>query len=297
MGIGVLLALLMMILSLIGQSPRFMRKVGLDIYRLDLRVRAFTGYALAFLLITIGFFLAGVPLDGATGVGAALIGDTATPAGAATGDAGDTIAAGTGVQVDETENGDSILPSATFTRPAANNTPVTGAFGGPPPGAGTATSTGEATDAAESAGQAEAPTDEPAVEATTFPTPPGTTPSGSPAATPTDRPVDTATATPSPTPSAIPTETPAPTATPTPTLTPTPIAGATALVDSNGSNVWVYRSPGGQQLTLVADGDLVILLSGHAHQGGVLWQEIMTVDGEVGWIEASFLVIDGEEGA
>jgi hypothetical protein len=75
-------------------------------------------------------------------------------------------------------------------------------------------------------------------------------------------------------------------------VTPTPITGATAQIDSSGSNVWVYRSPGGQQLLLVADGDIVILLAGHANQGGVLWQEIQTVNGQVGWIEEIYLAFD-----
>ena len=148
MGISVLLAMLMIVLAFIGQSPRFMRKVGLDIYRFDLRVRAFTGYAFAFLLITIGFFLAGVPLDGAIGVGAALAEDTATPAGTVVGDAGDndSVAAGEEAQPDDANDGGSILPSATFTRPPANNTPVTGAFGGPPPAAITTTTSSTVTD-------------------------------------------------------------------------------------------------------------------------------------------------------
>lgn len=289
MGIGALAALLMIALAYIGQSPRFMRKLGLDVYRLDLRVRAFTGYAFAFLLIAFGFFLAGVPLDGTIGVGAALAGNTATPTGAATDVAGESMdeEADTGEQLDDLDNLGS-LPSATLTRPAQNSTPVTGAFGGPPPGASTATPAESASDAGEPEAD---PTDESSAASAT---PRLTATAGTLTATPTNPPPGTTTATPSSTPSSTPTETPTPTVTPTPTFTPTPIVGATALVESNGSNVWIYRSPGGQQLTLVSDGDVVILLPGHANQGGVLWQEIMTVDGISGWIEASFLGFEPE---
>jgi len=291
MGIGAFAALVMIALAYIGQSPRFMRKLGLDIYRLDLRVRAFTGYAFAFLLIAFGFFLAGVPLDGAVGVGAALVGETATPTGPASDVAGDSIDGENGeadAQEDDLDELTSALPSATFTRPAQNSTPVTGAFGGPPPGASTATATESTTETEDAEPEATAEND------AVSPTPRLTNTVGASTGTPTSLPAGTTTSTPSSTPSPTPTETPSPTVTPTPTFTPTPIVGETAVVDSNGSNVWVYRSPGGQQLTLVGDGDVVILLPGHANQGGVLWQEIMTVEGFSGWIEASFLEFNSE---
>jgi hypothetical protein len=62
MGLAIAGALLALILSLLGQSPGILRRVGLGGSRLELRVRAFTGYALALLLLAIGFFIAGVPL-------------------------------------------------------------------------------------------------------------------------------------------------------------------------------------------------------------------------------------------
>jgi len=58
--------------------------------------------------------------------------------------------------------------------------------------------------------------------------------------------------------------------------------------------LWVRRTPGGQPLTLVADRDIVILSSGHAHQGGVLWREVRTVEGVLGWVQEEFLAINEE---
>ena len=90
---------------------------------------------------------------------------------------------------------------------------------------------------------------------------PSVTPSRTvaPSATPTASSVPTETATPTPSPS--------PTQSPTPTLTPTPITGATATISTNGSTLWVRRTPGGTPLVIVTDGELVILLPGHANQG------------------------------
>ncbi len=266
MGLAAAGALVAIGLAYIGQSPRFMRRVGLDIYRLDLRIRTFTGYAFALLLLALGFFLAGVPLGempaGNENVAEITPEATATP----------TLSSLPEEGLAEVTPGS--LPSATPTIGATSSTPATGAFGGRPPGSDDAT---PAVDAPEGAPTAEAATTE--AEATD-PAPPPPTPTSEPEITPTA--TETPTATPSPT----------PTDTPTPTVTPTPITGATAQVDASGSNVWVYRSPGGQQLLLVADGDIVILLAGHANQGGVLWQEIQTVNGQVGWIEEIYLAFN-----
>jgi hypothetical protein len=74
-----------------------------------------------------------------------------------------------------------------------------------------------------------------------------------------------------------------------PTLTPTPISGKTAAVNSGGSTIWIRRSPGGQNLVLVQDNDIVLVLPGHANQGGSLWQEVSTLDGFSGWLLEEFL--------
>ncbi len=136
-------------------------------------------------------------------------------------------------------------------------TPQSGAFSGPPP-------TEELDVTLPSAVESSAP------EVTDAPLP---------TATPSSRPTEPPTSTP----------TPSPTVTPTPTLTPTPIEGKTAVINTGGSTIWVHRSPGGQNLVLVRGGDIVILQPGHANQGGVLWQEVMTLDGMVGWVQEAFL--------
>ena len=66
MGLSVIGALLFLTLSLIAQSPGLQKRVGLSGARLDLRVRTFTSFAFALLLLAIGFFLAGVPLNSGT---------------------------------------------------------------------------------------------------------------------------------------------------------------------------------------------------------------------------------------
>ena len=253
MGHSSLGALLFVGLALIAQSPKFLARTRLAGYRLDLRARMFTGYGFALMLLAFGFFLAGVPIGpNATAVPTAVAQTTPTPA----------------------ENGLEIIGGAvetpgtvTATRPTSL-TPASGAFGGPPPGAVAETST-----AAAAIG---AITD--TLETTAEPAAPG------PAATPTAVPnTPTATASPTSTPTAT------PTVTPTPTLTPTPIEGATAVVDLGGGTVWLRRSPDGQNLTILNNGDTVILLPGHANRGGILWQEVSTVQGDVGWLQADFL--------
>lgn len=268
MGLAAAGALVAIGLAYLGLSPRFARRIGLDIYRLDLRVRAFTGYAFALLLLALGFFLAGVPI-GENPAGNESVAES-TPEATAT----PTLPVLSEEGLAEVTPG--VLPSATPTIGATSSTPATGAFGGLPPSLASPTPEEEESGPA---GTSEAATPE---AETTEAAPPPPTPTGEPEITPTA--TESPTATPTPT----------PTDTPTPTITPTPITGATARIDSSGSNVWVYRSPGGQQLLLVADGDIVILLAGHANQGGVLWQEIQTVDGQVGWIEEIYLAFDEE---
>jgi hypothetical protein len=58
-GFGALIAIAM---ALLAQSPRLLARLNLTNQRLDRRVKAFTGYGLALLLLAMGFFLAGVPL-------------------------------------------------------------------------------------------------------------------------------------------------------------------------------------------------------------------------------------------
>lgn len=247
MGVSAAGALLALILAYIGQSPQFLNRSGLKRARLDLRVRALTSYAIALLILAIGFFLAGVPLG-------------PQPETNSTEDQ----SAGTETALSDEmgSNFDDVAVSSTSPTAASTPaTPETGAFAGPP---ATSEVLEEGTiDAAE----------------VITPTVGNSTPGPDfPAAS------EDVTATPSVTPSSTPTATPTPTNTPTPTLTPTPISGETAVVNSGGNMVWLLRSPGGQDLVLVDDNEILLLLPGHANQGGQLWQEVSTLEGVAGWI-------------
>lgn len=265
MGLAALGALIAIGLAFIGQTPRLLKQLRLDVYRLDLRVRSLTGYAFALLLLALGFFLAGVPIGPAPAGTATIVAEaiTTTPT---------LLPNQTTAPITATIE----IVATTATIPPL--TPVTGAFGGvaSPTPAGTLPLI-------------------PTLTPSQGPTPTAGTPSPTPTRG-TPSPTPTITLTPTRTPSPTPTITPTPTNTATPTLTPTPIVGQTATISSDGSTIWVRRSPGGQQLTLIKDGDLVIILKGHANQGGILWQEIQTVTGISGWIELQFLRFSAEDG-
>ena len=248
-------ALVMLSIAYTAQSPKLLNRLGLSGSRLDLRARAFTGYALALLLLAFGFFIAGVPLG--------------------TQPVETELAAATAI-VDTNESG-AMAPIASATpepenevveaeEPAGDSQqtePATGAFAGPPPAAQTATAEALAADLEDA--------------------PP-----------PTSTPFPTATATPTRTPSPTPTNTATPTNTPTPTVTPTPIFEETALINTGTSTLYVKRTPGGQDIALLQGGDVVLLLPGHANVGGILWREISTVDGAIGWVMESFIDMESE---
>ena len=262
MGVSILAALIAVGLALLGQSPNSIRRLSLARARLDMRVRALTGWGFAFILLAIGFFLAGVPL----------------------GPASDTLA---GLP----EPTQSLTPEAELTpipladvqqgaSPTSRSTVSTGAFGQP----------AEPTITPTSPVAANSPT--PAGDETGQPTTvAGATEAPEPTVTPsrTVAPTATSTATIVPTETATSTPTATATQTATPTLTPTPISGETATITTNGSTLWVRRTPGGASLVIVTDGELVILLAGHANQGGIEWQEVQTVQGLQGWVQTEFL--------
>lgn len=260
MGAAVLAALIAVGLALLGQSPTTIRRLSLARARLDMRVRTLTGWGFAFILLAIGFFLAGVPLGPAAEPVTQLPEPTATDT-----DAGDV----TQIPLE------TIIDGAAT--PTSQSTVSTGAFGQPADPTFTPTSP-VAVNSPTAAGD-EADPEETAVGTAD----PSVTPSRTvaPTATPTASSVPTDTATPTPSPS--------PTQTPTPTLTPTPITGATATISTNGSTLWVRRTPGGTPLVIVTDGELVILLPGHANQGGIEWQEVQTLAGLQGWVQTEFL--------
>ncbi len=257
MAISALGALLALILALLAQSPNILKRIGLSGARMDLRVRAFTGYALALLLLAIGFFLAGVPLGPQPDLSSITTPTTAI----AGGQQPESVDADANIE----ESGNSV-PVPTVSPPA---TPETGSFGGPP-----TVATSSPVNIADATAESDTPDTENLEQAAT---------SDSPQPIPTESPSSTA--------SATSTQTPTSTATQTPTSTPTAIVGKTAAISIGGGNRWLLRSPGGQNLVLVGNGDTVILLSGHANEAGILWQEISTVSGVIGWIQEEFLEI------
>lgn len=278
MGLSALAGLVLLILAYLAQSPRLLKRLGLAGYRLDLRARLFTGYALASMLLALGFFLAGVPLGVAPPPAETVVVEiTATPTVTIVDISGtEESPSGAAMAADSSEPAGAT--AAPINTPASDDTASqptrdsdSGAFGGQvvtPAGADSAT-TGEAEPALTA-------TPTPAAAATAVEED-GTLRATATPATPTVVPSPTATATPTPT------------LTPTPTVSPTPIVGETAIIGTGSSTIWLKRTPGGQDLVLVKGGDIVILMPGHANLAGQLWREISTVDGTVGWLEENFL--------
>ncbi len=250
MGFSAIAALITIGLSLLGQSPRFLRKSGLMGLRLEQQAKTFTTFGLAFLLLSFGFFVAGVPLGNPQLEQTASVTQEPSPTNVNTLPTSATV----------TPTASSGEPSGSVRLPA---TPETGAFTGPPIGsiAASPTSTEESQEVANIQPE-EFFTDE----------------------------VDPISAGSEITPTITPTFTPIPTVTPTPSVTPTPILIETTEIETQGSTLWLNRSPGGQDLLLLQDGDLIIVLSGNANQGGVVWREVMTLGGIVGWIPEQYLL-------
>jgi len=71
MGLSAFGALVAIALAFLAQSPRLLTRLKLNGQRIDLRAKSFTGYGLALLLLALGFFVAGVPLDGGEGAAVA----------------------------------------------------------------------------------------------------------------------------------------------------------------------------------------------------------------------------------
>ena len=92
---------------------------------------------------------------------------------------------------------------------------------------------------------------------------------------------------PSPT-SPVPTATPPPL--PTITSTPQPL---TATV-SSGVGVWLRDLPGTdtEQLEWLLEGTIVIVLSGQETSDDLLWQQVQSEDGLIGWVASDFIVIN-----
>lgn len=64
------------------------------------------------------------------------------------------------------------------------------------------------------------------------------------------------------------------------------------MINTGSSTLYVKRTPGGQDLALLIGGDVVVLMPGHANVGGVMWQEVSTVDGTIGWVMEDYLDVE-----
>lgn len=275
MGLCGLAALAFLGYSLYAQSPRVRARSATEPYKFDLRVRQLTALSFASLLLLMGFFLAGVPtqalVDAELDASPAVVTASVEPA----------------AEIDALAEADALAEVATSTPTRSGS----GAFNGPPPDNGAAASavavsdasgvTGEEVEATETRDSAEATGETPEPESE-----PELEPSATPA--PTQTPEDD----PTPTPTRTPTPSPTPTVTPRPTLTPTPVEDPTGSISTGGGTLWVRQSPGGPNIALVRDGEMVILRGGHASQAGILWHEVMTLDGVTGWVQDEFLAVD-----
>ena len=286
MGLSILTALLALGYSLYLQSPARQVAYHAEPYRRESRIRAATTVAFALLLVTFGFYAAGVPI----GEQPIVVNNNAPSQ-----PINDGVAQAINIADDVAAGGSNAAADAQAQAPSS------GSFGAALPqddaqdesdgrGAAASAGSGQAETAPQSGAGGGTVSETPTTEATAMPT---IEPTETPIPTPTVTPTDAPTATPMPTPTRTPT--PLPTNTPTPTLTPTPITEATAQVATGGSTLWVKRSPGGQNLVILRDGETVILLPGNANQAGLLWKEVKTVQGVSGWVQAQFLSFGEDE--
>lgn len=259
MGLSAFGALVAIVLAFVAQSPRLLTRFKLGGQRLDLRARSFTGYGLALLLLAMGFFLAGVPLDR----GEATTGSE----GAAAADVGE--GAESGALEEDAATGEAITEATGGQSGAMDGVPT------PRPGGASGAMSGLITPQATLepgaiiTGTLDAATAESAL------------PPGAATAATDETPLPEATAT------RAPTTTPTPE--PSPTPTPTPILVPTARINDETSTLPVRRLPGGPVLVVLVRGDTVIPLVGNAFHSGDVWQEIQTVDGVIGWVPDRFL--------
>ena len=85
---------------------------------------------------------------------------------------------------------------------------------------------------------------------------------------------------------------PLPTTQPTPEPTNTPEPQVETAVVSSGVGVWLRSTPstGGEQLEWLLDGTVLILLDGQETADDLLWQQVQTEAGAIGWVAADFLL-------
>ena len=252
MGLAALGALIAILLAFLAQSPRLLTRFKLTGQRLDLRARSLTGYGLALLLLAMGFFLAGVPLEGGEAVASA------------TGEPVDAVAESTSAAVAEDETVGEETAGGQSGAMVGLPTSTAGGASGAMSGLITPQATLEL--GVVGTGTLGAATAE-----LTLPPGPGAEEPATETPPPTRAPTATMTPEPSPTPTA------------------TPILVPTAIINDETSTLPVRRLPGGPVLVVLVRGDTVIPLTGNAFYRGQVWQEIQTVDGVIGWVPDRFL--------
>ncbi len=87
----------------------------------------------------------------------------------------------------------------------------------------------------------------------------------------------------------------APTATPDlsiPTPTSTPVLRRGVVEGTGGSGAYLRETPGGVELEILPDGDIVTLLDEPPQQAnGFTWLKVRTVIGTEGWVAEDFLIV------
>lgn len=307
MGLSGLLALLVILAAYFAQSPAFLHRFRLLETGFSRASRRLTGSGVALLLLMLGFFLAGVPVEDPSNAGGATVATqivvvTATP---------DPVEI-TIFDTPETE----LEPLPTST--PGPEQPRTGAFALPDSGdedeeneiEADVDSTEELAEPSEADGSSDLEPTSPAIPTATAlaeaeegeldengDSDNADPEDGEDSATETPTTTPRASGTPSPTATATtrPTNTPTPTTTPTPTLTPTPLADDDRVtVNIPGSLIWIYRVPGNQRLEIVYNGDELLVENGRAILGGTEWREVRTLTGIRGWIDISAIQIEDE---
>jgi len=89
------------------------------------------------------------------------------------------------------------------------------------------------------------------------------------------------------TPTFIPTATA--TLTSTPTSTPTP--GMVQVVNTSLPPLRLFQSPGGPEIGVIRQGQVLTLLYGRQELNGLIWVQVMDNDGRVGWMPESYLYL------
>lgn len=137
------------------------------------------------------------------------------------------------------------------------------------------------------------PTATPTPTVTDTPTP-GPTPTATQTPTNTAIPTSTSTATEAASATAVATQTSTPSPTGTPTLTPMPTetltaTPVTAVVNSTfGVNLRAQPSTSAEVVTVLDDGNVVVLLDGQTEADGFIWQQV-EFEGQQGWLAVDFL--------